>query len=328
MVTEINAMFGPAVTMQVYRDGSKALVDSSHEALPGGQASHLRTLYDLATHRNFTWDLLNSNVPCGGGTFQGDWGDPFALAAEMNADLAKQHAAAVGAATLNGIPTKVFETDSPQGKAKAWVEEKYGLIVKLMMSSKAGQPQTMIEVKQLSLGKPAASVFALPPACAGAAKAPRPSSEAEQIAAETRGNAKDYADAIMPPASNNSCSMLFKVVRTGSLEVVTGGYQVAIDTTVNVEHPANYVMGVGPGGRSTFSGGGLHEVTSQVRNGVLRIDNVPAQFDMELAFGKGGAGSALIYRQCYGPQTTLLLVVKNLDKLSDGARWLWVKSAK
>lgn len=327
-VTEVNAMFGPAVTMQVYRDGSKALVDSSHEALPGGQASHLRTLYDLATHRNFTWDLLNSSVPCGGGTFQGDWGDPFALSAEMNADLAKQHAAPVGGASLNGIATKVYATDSPQGQVKAWIDEKYGLVVKLTMGPKTGQPQTMIEVKQLSLGKPAASLFALPPACAGTAKAPQPPTEAEQIAAATGGDAKDYANAIMPPASKNSCSMLFKVVRAGSLEVVTGGYQVAIDTTVNVEHPAHYVMGVAPGGRSTFSGGGLHEVTGQLRNGVVRVDNVPAQFDMELTFGKGGANSALIYRQCYAPETTLLLVVKNPDKLSDGARWLWVKSGK
>ena len=43
-VTEVNSMFGPAVHMQVYRDGSKALIELSHEALPGGKPSHLRTL--------------------------------------------------------------------------------------------------------------------------------------------------------------------------------------------------------------------------------------------------------------------------------------------
>jgi hypothetical protein len=330
-VTQINSMFGPAVTMEIYRDGSKVLIDQSHAALPGGTASHLRTLYDLETHRNFTWDLLNSAVPCGGGTFSGDWGDPFAMSAEMTADLAKQHATAAGSATLNGIPVKVFSADSPQGQVKAWVDEKYGLLVRLMMAPKAGAPQTMIETRQLTVGKPAAALFKLPPACAEAAKAPRVPTEAEQIAADTGGNAQDYANASMPPPSKNSCSMLFKVVHAGSLalmEPTSGKFQVAIDTTVDLDHPAHYVMGLSNAGQSTFSGGGLHEVTGQMRNGVLRIENVPPQFDMELTFGKGGAASALIYRQCYAPQTTLLLVVKNPDKLSDGARWLWVKSGK
>jgi hypothetical protein len=327
-VTETNALFGPTVNMQIYRDGSKVLVDSSHPALAGGQPSHIRTLYDLQTHRDFTWDLLNTAVPCGNGTFSGDWGDPFAMSAEMNADLSKQHLTPVGAATLNGIPTKVFSSDSPQGQVKAWVEEKYGLIVRLMMGQKGAEPKTMIEVKQLTLAKPAAAVFVLPPVCAAAAKTPPAPTEAEKIAADTGGNAQDYANAIMPPASKNACTVLFKVVHAGSMAPITTGFQVAIDTTVDIEHPANYVMGMSNTGRVTFSGGGLHEITGQMHNGVVQLGNVPAQFDMELAFGKGGDSSALIYRQCFAPQTTLLLVVKNPDKLSDGAHWLWLKSSK
>jgi hypothetical protein len=327
-VTEVNSMFGPEVHMQVYRDGLKVLLDQSYAAQPGGKPGHTRTLYDLQSHRNFTWDLLNKDVPCGGGTFSGDWGDPFAMSAEMNADLAKQHLNPVGGATLNGIPTKVFESDSPQMKAKAWVEEKYGLVIRMTMSAPNGQPRTLVEVSALSLAKPAASVFVLPPACAKVAMTPPPPTEAELIAADTGGDAQDFANAIMPPPSKNSCTMLFKVVRAGSMEPMTAGFQVAIDTTVDVNHPANYVMGASSTGRSTFSGGGLHEVTGQMRNGVLQLENVPPQFDMELTFGKGGASSALLYRQCFAPQTTLLLVVKNPDKLSDGARWLWRKSGK
>lgn len=327
-IVEVNSMFGPTVTMQIYRDGSKVLVDQSHEALQGGQASHLRTLYDLDTHRNFTWDLLNRNVPCGGGTFSGDWGDPFAFSAEMNADLAKQKATPAGGAMLNGIPTKVFAASSPQGVAKAWIDEKYGLLVRLMMEVKAGEAQTMLEVKQLTVARPAASLFALPPVCGEAAKAPRVPTEAEAIAADTGGNAADYASAIMPPASKNSCSMQFKVVHAGTLQAITTGFQVAIDTTRDADHPAHYVMGMSSNGRTTFSGGGLHEITGQMRNGAVVVPNIPASFDMELTFGSGGASSALIYRQCFAPETTLLLVVKNPSKLSDGARWLWVKPRK
>jgi hypothetical protein len=327
-VTEVNSMFGPAVTMQVYRDGSKVLVDQTRAAQGADQGSHTRTLYDLKAHRNFTWVPGSTSVPCGAGTFSGDWGDPFAEAAQAKSDLAKQSATQVGSATLNGFPTKVMQADIPQGTAKAWVEEKYGLVIRLVLTAKGREPQTLTEIKQLSVSKPAASIFDLPPACAQAAAAPPAPTEADRIAAETGGNAQDYANAIMPPPSKNSCSISFKVVRAGSMEPMTSGFQVAIDTTVDVNHPANYVMGSSNTGRSTFSGGGLHEITGQMRNGVVRIENVPPQFDMELTFGKGGASSALIYRQCFAPQTTLLLVVKNPDRLSDGADWLWSKSGK
>jgi hypothetical protein len=65
-----------------------------------------------------------------------------------------------------------------------------------------------------------------------------------------------------------------------------------------------------------------------MRNGVLRIDGAPDHFDLETAFGNGGSGSALIYKQCFAPQTMLLYVIKNPDKLSDGGEFLWVKSGK
>ena len=327
-VTQINSMFGAPITVEVHRDGSKALVDSSHGAVPGTKAAHLRTLYFLDTHENITWDLLDSSVPCGKGTWEGDWGDPFALSAEMNGDLSKQHPAPAGEETLNGIATKVFTATDGDVATKAWVEKKYGLIVRLTMTTTSGGTSTVIDTKQFDLAKPAASVFELPATCAAAAKAPPVPTEAEQIAAETSGNAQDYAQAIMPPASKNSCSIEFKVVHAGSLQPIAEGFQVAIDTTVDVDHPASYVMGLSNTGRTTFSGGGLHEVTGQMRNGALVIRNIPGVLDMEVTFGKGGASSALIYRQCFTPQTTLLLVVKNPDKLSDGARWLWVKSGK
>ena len=69
-------------------------------------------------------------------------------------------------------------------------------------------------------------------------------------------------------------------------------------------HPLRYVIGSSAGGRPTFSGGGLHEVTAQLHNG------------------------SPIYRRCSGPDAVLLLVVKAPVQLSDGAEWLWAKSGK
>jgi hypothetical protein len=172
-ITEVNSMFGPAITMQIYRDGSKVLVDQSNATAIGSQGSHLRTLYDLATRQNFTWDVSNQAVPCTGGNFSGDWGDPFAFSAEMNADLARQKAVPAGGATVNGIPTRVYAAKTPDGEARAWIDLKYGLLIRLMMGQKNGEPQTMFEVKQLSLEKPEAVMFVLPPGCSDAANAPR-----------------------------------------------------------------------------------------------------------------------------------------------------------
>ena len=327
-VTEINSMFGPAVTIHIERDGPRAVIDNSVPPQNAtSKASHTRSLYDLQQKTTLTWDASDDSAGCGKSTFSGDWGDPFASSAQMSSDLEKQHAKEVGAETLNGIATKVFEVDIQSSKAKVWVENKYGVVIKLEMTDKDGQPKTIIEVKQLSFSKPAASVFVLPAKCAAAANAPRTPTEAERIATETGGTG-DYVNAIMPPASKDSCSISFRVVKAGTMEPITMGFQAAIDPNVDVDHPASYTSGVGKDGRVSFSGGHIHELTTQSRSGVVSLGDTGQQFNMQIAFGNNGTGEALIYRQCFGPQTTLLYVVKNPAKLSDGGDWLWVKSGK
>lgn len=318
-LTETNAMFGPALTVEIHRDGPMAVLESS----TGDRKVHTRTLYDLRAGKSYTLDLVNTG--CSAGSFSGDWGDPFAMSAEVLSDLAKKSPKVVGTETVAGVTTKVMEVPDPKMTAKVWLDEKDSLVMKLAMAPQGGAAQTVIEVKQFSLTKPPASLFAMPPSCGKAASAPAQPTEAERIAAATGGNAAGYANAIMPPASKNACTVLFKVVEAGTLKPVTSGFQAAIDTQVDVDHMPSYSMGIGQGGRVTFSGGHLHEVTGQMQNGVLRIENAPPQFNMELAFGTGGDSSALIYRQCFSPETTLLFVVKNRQKLSDGGDWLWVK---
>jgi hypothetical protein len=328
-LTELNAMFGVPVTMNIDRDGSKALVDNSYPQQPGAASGgHTRALYDLPAKSSMNWDLQNASVPCGKSTFSGDWGDPFAFSAEIVGDLNKQHATEAGTAVINGISTKLYEADAQGNKASVWVEPKYGLVVKMEMTDKSGKTQTMVEVKQFSVTKPAASVLTLPASCAAAANAPRTPTDAERIAAETGEDASNFASAIMPGGANGACSVSLRVVRAGTMQPVTAGFQVAIDPQVDLDHPAAYSLGTGANGRTNFSGGHLTEMTGQLRNGVLVIDNAPARFDVELSFGKAGFSSSLIYRQCQGPQTVLLFVVKNTDKLSDGGDWLWVKSGK
>jgi hypothetical protein len=317
--TEVNAMMGPSFTMKVDRDGDHAMVESTIPPKSAGSpGSHTRMYYDLKTHKTYSWDLNYPTANCSGGTFSGDWGDPFETSASLMKELAPLNPRQTGTERVNGFATKVMETAPGPDHAKIWVDTVSGLVVKAQVGS-----QTLIEVKQLSLAKPAASVFALPAACAST-----PPTDAERIAAETGGSAGDFVNAMMPSASHNSCSVLLRVVRAGTLQPITAGFQVAIDTNVNPDHIPSYSSSEKANGHATFSGGTLHEVTAQLRNGALRIENAPPQFQVEAYFGNGGVASALIYRNCIAPQTVLLLVVKNPAKVTDGADWLWAKSGK
>lgn len=322
-VTANNAMFGPATVTRTYRLGSKALVDN--RSADDGGPIHMRTFYDLQKMESFTWDPVNSSSQCSRGTFSGDWGDPFTGAA----DLPKQGAKQVGTEMLHGWAAKVMELAAgPSGTMKVWVDSKSSMIVKAQVVPVSGPPKTMVEVTAVNMAPPPASVFVLPASCAAVAATPPPPTEADQIAALTGGSAQDFVRGIYGPGSKKPCAMVFRVVRAGTMEPIRSGFQVAVDLNVATEPTPSYIIGMSQDGHATFSGGGLHEVTAQMHDGVLRIDNVPAQFEMDLQFGSGGSASANVYRQCFAPQTALVYVVKNPGNIQEGGDWLWVKSGR
>jgi hypothetical protein len=299
ILTQVNSMMGPAVTMKVYRDGSKALMENSHPADGGGKIMRTRTLYDIQAGTSISWDADNLSNGCGTGTFRGDWGDPFQGSASMNADLAKEGAKETGSETLLGISAKVFALSNATGAFKAWVDPKSGLLLKLEMSAPNGPKRTMVEVTAYSPAKPPAAVLAAPKVCIEAAKAPSP--DLMRYAKETGGELTDFVDATKAPdaPSTNSCTVLFRAVGAGSMQTVTG-YKLTMDDVSK---------------------------TAELRNGVLRIDNAPQQFKLDLTNANGGS-EATVYRQCPFPQTVLLMVLKNPAVWGEGADWIWVKAGK
>ena len=324
-VTVVNSIFGPGQLMKTSRLGSKVFVDMVSAANANDpQAAHVHTLYDLERHRNMSWSWPDSSAGCSNGTFSGDCGDPFGSIDELAGQAAKQ----VGSETILGFAVRIVEASVQGATIRAWVDSRTGLVLKAQLSQAGAAPRTIIEVKDVSLTPPPASIFAVPANCAAEAAAPPPPTEEDKLAALTGGNAQDFVEAIYGPGSKDSCTVLFRVVKAGSMEPITGGFQVAVDMSLANEGRPSYTIGLSREGRATFSGGGLREVTSQIHNGVLRLDNVPDHFDLETAFGNGGSGSALIYKQCFAPQTVLLYLIKNPDQLSDGAEFLWVKSGK
>lgn len=316
-LTEVNSMFGPAVTVKVDRDGSWAVVE---QTIPkeGAKPDHLLSYYNSQTHDQYTINLNDPQAGCNRSRNLGDWGDPFVASAEIMKPDPGQSVRNVGDETISGFAVRVLEADvQGAGKIKVWYEPKTGLVMRALLADKP-----LVDVQQFSLGKPPAARLALPAACK-AAPGPPPT-DAERFLTETGDPSGQFANAMMPPREQvaPSCTVLFGIYQAGTMQPVTSGFRLGIDTHVDVNHPAHYLSG------PTFSGGGLHEVTAQLKNGVLRIDNAPAQFYIDILFGDNGGASALIYRQCVAPQTRLMLVMKNAAKAGEGADWIWVRSGK
>ena len=316
-VTVTNSMFGAPITMQIYRDGNKALVDSP------SAGTHSRTLYDLAAQTTLFWDAKDPANACTVGKIAGDWGDPFSV---PDVEAMLQHPSKPPAKEVyTGFTADVTEAVDPAQKTavKVWREAKTGLYLRIDITMPgAAKPTTVIESRNYIPSKPPASAFQTPPSCKdpGTIAPELYQPQLEKFAQLVGGAAHDYIPANIPPGSQNPCTMLLRIVDS-KLQPVPNT-QVAIDLAYDVDKPPHYTVG------STFSGGHLKEVTGQLRNGVLRVDNVPPVFDVELMFDGGhqGAGSAIVYRHCSGPQTVLLYVKSGETGTPDP--WMWVKSGK
>ena len=320
----------PAGSYQtVNRSGSRVLTDMFYCAQPGLPAHHALTYYDLTTHVSHTWEPASTPPSCSAGTFSGDWGDPFESSKELTAGIAKGELKPAGMETIHGIPTKTYTGAAQGASLKVWLDEKDNLVVRATFSGPGTAVTNMIDITRISMAPPPAPIFTLPAYCASVKPPPTP---AELMAAETGDSADNWVNAIYGPGSKNSCSIALHVVHAGTMAPLGRKFQVAIDTTYNQDapNPPSYQFGVGNDGTSTYKGGGLHEITNQIRNGMLRIDNPPAYFNlsMNIVAPGHGAGIGLVYRQCFAPVTNLYYIVKDPDDLSKGADFLYAKSGK
>jgi len=328
--TITSALAGPDPgTMTVYRSGAMALTEVNHPAKPDGTpAGRSLTLYDLKAMTSFSWDPAGTSAECSAATFSGDWGDPFAMTDQLSASIAKGDLKPTGPETVSGIPTKLYAGTTQGSSLKAWLDEKDGLVIRAMVGAPGAPSMTLVDIRKVSFTPPPSSLFALP---AGCASVKPPLTPAEVIAAETGDSGDNFVNGIYGPGSKQSCSIVVRVVAAKTMAPITRRWQAAIDTTYNVDHPAAYSFGVGRDGTATFSGGGLHEITSQIHNDMLRIDNPPAYFNLSMNVvqpGHGAGAGGLIYRQCFAPVTMLYYVLKDSNNPGEGGDFLYAKSGK
>lgn len=307
--------FGTPGSVTAYRSGNRILVDAASDR----SGRHTRTLYDLAAHSRLGWSLPSAGG-CTRAALAEDTQDPFSSRVFNLAN-----ARFVGMDRLRAWNTNVMEAPAANGgTARAWFDTVTNLPLKVVVTAPHGTTQTVFEVTTIELAPPPDAIFAVPSGCSSA------TAEAAPQPAPITGAA--FAPATEQPApgpeTDSACTVLFRVVRAGALTPLTSGFQTAIDLAIDSSHPPRYILGVSSEGHVTFAGGELHEVTEEFRNGVLRIENAPARFEIDTEFGNGGSGHALVYRRCYAPETTLLFVVNNPDQLDEGGQWLWVRAGK
>jgi hypothetical protein len=319
-----------AGTMTVYRSGSLAVIETKHPAEPGGTPAYrLLSLYDLKAGVSHSWDPTATPISCSAGTFSGDWGDPYQSTTELTAGIAKGELKPTGVETINGIPTKVYSGASQGMNIKAWLDQKDGLVIKAGFGAPGGPMTTMVDIRSVSLATPPASVFVLPAACTGVKPPP---TAAELMAEETGDSGANFVNASYGPGSKNSCSIVIRVVAPKTMAPVTLKWQAAIDTTYNQDDPTppHYEFGVGRDGSSTFAGGGIHEITGQIHNDMLRIDNPPAYFNLAMNVIQPGHGTGigLVYRQCFAPVTMLYYILKDPNDPGSGGDYLYAKAGK
>ena len=170
--TEKNSMIVPDLTLKIYRDGSKELIDQSRPPSSASpQGFHTRSLYDFQGHKVYTWDLIQTARPCSASDYAEAAApyetDVISGAAELAAMIAADKPQTVGTETVNGIAAKILEVPDPsgQGRTRIWLAEKSNYVIKWVIIPKTGPPQIQLEITNLSFVKAPASVFVLPAAC-------------------------------------------------------------------------------------------------------------------------------------------------------------------
>ena len=169
---EVNSMIAPDMTIKAYRDGSREILLQTRPVSPGSPKGYNGGLYyDFQAHFLYVWDATDGTPNCG----RQDYPDATAPAmfdvvsgsAEMMKDAAPEMKKPGVPEAVNGMPARAWNiVDTAHGgSTKIWLADKTGYLLKLIATPKGEAATNVLEVKSLSLTKPPASVFTVPPTC-------------------------------------------------------------------------------------------------------------------------------------------------------------------
>jgi hypothetical protein len=290
----------------------------------GSQKIHKGVLLDLNQKQTLEWNLDDKDLGCSKSSFDGraGWNGLFLDLKDM---VERNNLRQVGTEILHGSTANVFEYDVDERgekRVRVWADPKSNLQLKTQAVGDSVPSLTTSELLDVNYALPPASLFVPPKKCAAAIAGPRVPTRQERIVEATSSDAQDFEEVEPLATSKASCNVVFRVVRWGSMEPFNSGFRVGLDLTSS-SHSYSF-------SDKYMGGGGLREVTSQLNGNSLRIDGAPAHFSLEVLLGHGNnlVNGMILGRRCFGPETTLLLVVKNNGMKKDEHVWLWVKSGK
>jgi hypothetical protein len=304
-VTETIGMLGDPFSVQIARKGNLGYMK---HVKPGTSVVSSLTVIQIDKGIEYTWDPAAKPLDCSKSQFSGSWGDPFEDGLSMLDDLNKMNPKPAGTEQFLGQTVNILVADGPptMGKVKVWVDAKTGAPLKITTTVPGAAPKVFSEFTALSLAAPDAALFKIPPTCTAPAVDTVALSVDAEIAKLTNDDPHNYVRAVYSADGPDSCNVTYKVVQAGTMKPIPPTLSVKVDI-----------------------GGAMHPLVSPTHNGVYRIPNVPPNFNIETSFGDSSGDSfALIHRQCFGPETVLLYVIKNPAKATDGGDYYWVKSGK
>ncbi len=341
-LTEVSMFSGQVSNLKIHRARSKEVVELT--IAPWGaepKGIHQRYLFDFQAHKAYIQDFSHNvctwkNYVSARAPVNYDPITSFGPAERAQMTDAKQHT--VGTENVNGIPASITENVTPDGKIRMWLAQKGDFPVKMTLQTPDGKLTTMMEVKQVEFGSPAASLFVPPTNCttqsqgdwsdtqmsahAEAQIEAQASGSANLATGETHGQATAKMQQVSPSAgsaasgestgeefvdsqsvfepSKNTCTVLFRMVRAETMEPITNLERLELDTK---------------------------DVKVQYRGGILRIPNAPSRFRLDYQQINGPGGMTELNRQCFHPETVLMLKSSE-DFVEHPDKWLWVKSGK
>ena len=91
--------------------------------------------------------------------------DVVAMAEDMNKQLAASKAQPKPGETIAGHATQMYEVNAPEMTMKMWVDQKYGIPLRQVVTRKGEQPMTVLDVSELKFTAPPAGTFTFPANC-------------------------------------------------------------------------------------------------------------------------------------------------------------------
>jgi hypothetical protein len=169
---EINSMIAPNMTVKVYRDGAREILLQTRPVSADSPKGYNGGLYyDFKEHFLFVWDASDGTPNCGRQAYADSTAPSLFDVVSGSAEMLKEAAPVMKkpgvADAVNGIPATAWSVADTAhgGSTRIWVADKTGYLLKLISTPKDGAPIPFLEVKSLSMAKPPASAFTVPPTC-------------------------------------------------------------------------------------------------------------------------------------------------------------------